>query len=121
MDPARVRELALVSVSRGCGFAGLAIICFMIGLAGYPDVAMRIGAILMMGTAACLVVKADVALRRPYKRTELWVLLPPSERPPAEFAQQLIGGALREIYRRFAITFGVGSALCFLVSFVLPG
>ncbi|MDP3255795.1 MAG: hypothetical protein Q8S58_12070 [Bosea sp. (in: a-proteobacteria)] len=121
MDPARVRELALLSVSRGCGFAGLAIICFMIGLAGYPDVAMQTGAILMMATAAVLVVKADVAVRRPYKRTELWVLLPPSERPRAEFAQQLIGGALREIYRRFAVTFFVGGTLCFLASLVLPG
>jgi multisubunit Na+/H+ antiporter MnhB subunit len=120
MDPARVRELALLSVSRGCGFAGLAIICFMIGLAGYPDVAMQTGAVLMMGTAAFLVVKADVSVRRPYKRTELWVLLPPSERPRAEFAQQLIGGTLREIYRRFAVYFGVGGTLCFLASFVLP-
>ena len=48
MDPARVRELALLSVSRGCGFVGLAIICFMIGLAGYPQVAMQTGAVLML-------------------------------------------------------------------------
>ncbi|MFC5506521.1 MULTISPECIES: hypothetical protein [Hyphomicrobiales] len=121
MDPARVRELALLSVSRGCGFVGLAIICFMIGLAGYPQVAMQTGAVLMMGTAAFLVLKADIAPRKPYKRTEVWVLLPPTERPRAEFAQQLIGGTLQEVYRRFARYFGIGGTLCFLGSFVLPG
>ena len=121
MDPARVRELALLSVSRGCGFAGLAIICFMVGLAGYPEVAMESGAFLMMATAATLVVKADQAVARPYQRTELWILLAPEERPRADYAQQLIGRTLREVYRRFASYFWLGGVLCFLGSFVLPG
>lgn len=121
MDPARVRELALLSVSRGCGFAGLAIICFMVGLAGYPAVAMESGAFLMMATAATLVVKADHAVARPYQRTELWILLAPDERPRADYAQQLIGRTLREVYRRFASYFWLGGVLCLLGSFVLPG
>lgn len=121
MDPSRVRELALLSVSRGCGFAGLAIVCFMVGLAGYPDVAMESGAILMMATAAILAVKADLSVARPYQRTELWILLSPEERPRAEFAQQLIGRCLSEVYRRFASYFWLGGVLCFLGSFVLPG
>ena len=121
MDPARVRELALLSVSRGCGFAGLAIICFMVGLAGYPEVAMESGAFLMMATAAALVVKADHAVARPYQRTELWILLAPEERPRADYAQQLIGRTLREVYRRFASYFWLGGVLCFLGSFILPG
>ncbi|MDP3408601.1 hypothetical protein [Bosea sp. (in: a-proteobacteria)] len=120
MDPSRVRELALLSVSRGCGFAGLAIACFMVGLAGYPDVAMESGAILMMATAAILAVKADLSVARPYQRTELWILLSPEERPRAEFAQQLIGRCLSEVYRRFALYFWLGGVLCFLGSFVLP-
>jgi len=120
MDPSRVRELALLSVSRGCGFAGLAIVCFMVGLAGYPDVAMESGAVLMMTTAAILAVKADLSVARPYQRTELWILLSSEERPRAEFAQQLIGRCLSEVYRRFAAYFGVGGVLCFLGSFVLP-
>ncbi len=121
MDPARVRELALLSVSRGCGFAGLAIICFMIGLAGYPRVAMESGAILMMATAATLLVKGEASTTRPYQRTELWILLAPEERPRADYAQQLIGRTLQEVYRRFAQYFGAGGVLCFLGSFVLPG
>lgn len=121
MDPSRVRELALLSVSRGCGFAGLAIICFMVGLAGYPEVAMGSGAVLMMATAAVLAVKADLSVQRPYQRTELWILLSPEERPRAEFAQQLIGRCLYEVYRRFALYFAVGGVLCFLGAFVLPG
>lgn len=121
MDPARVRELALLSVSRGCGFAGLAIICFMVGLAGYPEVAMESGAFLMMATAATLVVKADHAVARPYQRTELWILLAHEERPRADYAQQLIGRTLRDVYRRFASYFWLGGVLCFLGSFILPG
>ena len=121
MGPSRLRELALLSVSRGCGFAGLAIICFMVGLAGYPRVALESAAILMMAAAAMLAVKADLSISRPYKRTELWILLPPWERPRPEFAQQVVGRTLREIYRRFAVCYGVGGALCFLASFVLPG
>ncbi|OYW67004.1 MAG: hypothetical protein B7Z40_09130 [Bosea sp. 12-68-7] len=121
MDPARVRELALLSVSRGCGFAGLAIICFMVGLAGYPRVAMESGAILMMATAALLLLKGDASTSKPYKRTELWILLSEEERPRADYAQQLIGRTLQQVYRRFAVYFGAGGVLCFLGSFVLPG
>jgi hypothetical protein len=120
MSPSRVSELALLSVSRGCGFAGLAIICFMIGLAGYPRVALESGAVLMMATAAVLLVKAERSEQHSYKRTELWILLAPEERPRAEFAQQIIGRTLRAVYRRFALYFAVGGALCFPASFVLP-
>lgn len=121
MDVSRVRELALLSVSRGCGFAGLAIVCFMIGLAGYPRVAMESGAILMMATAAILLLKGDASPTRPYQRTELWILLAPEERPRADHAQQLIGRALQQVYTRFAQYFAVGGALCFLSSMMLPG
>lgn len=121
MDASRVRELALLSVSRGCGFAGLAIICFMIGLAGYPRVAMESGAILMMAAAAILLLKGDASTTRPYQRTELWILLAPEERPRADYAQQLIGRTLREVYRRFAQYFAVGGTICFLGAMVLPG
>jgi len=121
MSPSRVRELALLSISRGCGFAGLAIICFMVGLAGYPRIALESGAILMMAVAAVLIVKADLSVSRPYKHTELWILLPPAERPRAEFAQQIIGRTLHDIYRRFALSFAIGGGLCYAASFVLPG
>ena len=76
--------------------------------------------VLMMATAATLVVKADHAVARPYQRTELWLLLSPEERPRAEFAQQLIGRCLSEVYQRFATYFWLGGVLCFLGSVVLP-
>lgn len=120
MGDSRLRELALLSVSRGCAFAGLAIICFMVGLAGYPSVALQSGAILMMLAAAVLILKAERAGRVSYKRTELWVLLDPHERPRADFAQQVVGRALRAVYLRFAVPFAVGGALCFVASLALP-
>ncbi|HEY5798158.1 MAG TPA: hypothetical protein VIU82_24400 [Bosea sp. (in: a-proteobacteria)] len=119
MGEARFRELALLSVSRGCAFAGLAIICVMVGLAGYPGMALQSGAILMMLAAAVLILKAERSQRVSYKRTELWVLLDPKERPRADFAQQVIGLALREVYLRFARYFAAGGAFCFVGSLAL--
>jgi hypothetical protein len=119
MQGSRLNELALLSVSRACGFAGLGIFCFMVGLAGYPVVALNSGAILMMATAAILVIKAELSPRTPYTRTELWIILEPHERPGAEFAQQLIGNTLRGIFMRFARYFARGGVFCFLVALAL--
>lgn len=119
MHGSRLDELALLSVSRACGFAGLGIFCFMIGLAGYPVVALNSGAVLMMLSAAVLVIKAEISPTRPYKRTELWIILEPDERPSDRFAQQVIGSALRVVYMRFALYFARGGVLCFLLALAL--
>jgi hypothetical protein len=113
MDWSRLNELALLSVSRACAFASLAIFCFMIGMAGYPLVALKSGAVLMMFSAAVLVIKAQRSPAKPYKRTELWVLLAPEERPSNRFAQQVIGTTLREMFIRFAGYFAFGAFCCF--------
>jgi hypothetical protein len=59
--------------------------------------------------AAVLLLRAELAGRRPYKRTEVWLMLEKSERPPPAVAQQVIGSALRQVYVRFALRFATGA------------
>jgi hypothetical protein len=119
MDPTRIHDMATLAVARACGFAGLAIFCFMIGMAGYPVIALKTGAVGLMLCAAVLLIKAQLSERTPYKRTELWLLLEPAERPDTRFAQQLIGSAMREVYLRFARYFAVAGFGCFAVAVLL--
>ncbi len=119
MDWSRLNDLAMLSVSRACGFAGLGIFCFMVGMAGYPLVALKSGAVLLMFSAGVLVIKGQRSPVRSYKRTELWILLQPQERPHARFAQQIIGQTLRDIYLRFARYFATAGFACFGAAMVL--
>lgn len=98
-----IEDLAELSVARGCGFAGLGIFTFMIGMMSEPRVALSTGGILTLITALVLYARAAKALQRPFKRTELWILLTPAERPRQDIAQQIIGNALRDAYLRFAM------------------
>jgi hypothetical protein len=97
-----IERLAELSIARGCGFAGLAIFTVMFGLAWDPVMAFRTGGLLSLLACAVLILKGRNAPRRPYKHTELWVILPKDERPKAEVAQQLIGTVLRDVYFKFA-------------------
>lgn len=116
MDWARLNDMAYLSVSRASGFACLAIFCFMIGMAGYPLVALKSGAVFMMLSAGVLAVKAQRSPMKPYKHTKLWVLLAPEERPDPRFAQQLIGLTLRDVFLRFAGYFAMAGLVCFAVA-----
>lgn len=91
-----------MSVARGCGFAALGIFTFMIGLMGDPRLAFQTGGILTLVTCLVLLGRALRAPHRPYKRTEVWLMLDPDDRPRGDTAQQLIGVALRDVYLRFA-------------------
>ena len=97
-----IENAAFTSVGRACGFFGLAIFCVMWGVSFQPDLAARVGGWLCLSAAAYLSVCALRARTRPYKRTETWLILPKTERPPAEIAQRVIGEALRETYFWFA-------------------
>jgi hypothetical protein len=108
------------SVARGVGFGALAIALVVAGLSGYPQLALRSGAVLALLMWAILRLKALHAPRRPYKRTEVWLMLDPRPAWPAETAQRLIGEALRrtlERYARFALAAAVG---LWLASLALP-
>lgn len=93
---------ANISVGRACGFAGLAIFCIIFGMSFDPPLAARIGGVLCVVLALVLAGYAYWAPNRPYKRTELWLILAKDNRPPAEFAQRVIGNALRDTYIWFS-------------------
>lgn len=98
----RIRELAQFSIGRACLFGLLAIVTFMLGLIGWPDLAMRSGAILFLMTAAILMLKAAQAPARNYRRTEVWILLGKRHDLPEARAQAIFGEVLRSTYIRFA-------------------
>jgi hypothetical protein len=97
-----LEERANVSVARGHGFGLLAIFAVMVGCSSDIVLALKSGGLLCLVMCAALVLKAWRADRRPYKTTELWLMLAPSERPHASIAQQVIANVLREAYLRFA-------------------
>lgn len=97
-----IENAAFVSVGRACGFAGLGIFCLIFGLSFEPAFAARTGGALCLGLTMLLAAYAFRARTRPYKRTELWLILDRSQRPPASVAQKVIGEALRTTYLWFA-------------------
>jgi hypothetical protein len=97
-----IENAAYISVGRACGFAGLAIFCIVFGMSFDPSLATRIGGALCVVLALILAGYAYWAPRRPYKRTELWLILAKEKRPPSEFAQRVIGNALRDTYIWFS-------------------
>lgn len=106
----RVRYLAFHSVGRGCLFAVLAITTAMSGMITWPVTAFRFGALLTMLATAILVLRAMLAPRKPYRRTELWALLRKEVTLPDTEAQAVISAALAATYWRFAEYAGLISA-----------
>lgn len=98
----RLRTLAELSTARACGFAGLASFCLMVGLSGSPPTALKAGGYCALLVVAVLLMLAQQAPLRPYKRTEIWLMLDKSERPPEAYAQMLFAQARREAFLRFA-------------------
>jgi hypothetical protein len=119
MSVSRLSDLANISVARGSAFGLLAIFCFMIGLAGYPVIALKSGAIALMVGAGLLIWKAEVSRRKPYRRTELWTMLEPHERPIEPIAQQVISSTLQGMFSRFAVYYAQAAVTCFAASLVL--
>jgi len=113
-----IENAAYVSVGRACGFAGLAVFCVMFGLSFEPILAARAGAVLCLGLTVILALYAYYAPARPYKRTELWLILAKDQRPPAEFAQDVIGRTLRDTYAWFAKQTAIITAVLWVVSVV---
>jgi hypothetical protein len=97
-----IERAAEQSVARGVGFGALAIALVVAGLAGYPTLALKSGAALGLLMWAVLRLKALRAPMRPYKRTEVWLILEPRPDWPADTAQRLIGAALKRTFERYA-------------------
>jgi hypothetical protein len=110
--PTRIDALAEISVARGCGFAALAIFTFMVGLSWDMVLACKVGGLLVLFVCVVLTVKAQRALRRSVRKTELWMMLDRRHRPCAAIAQRVMGETLRACYLRFALlTAGLSAAL----------
>src|SRR5262245_28242481 len=98
-----MRRIAFETVLRACGFGLLTIFCIMIGLSFEPRVAFQAGGILMSLLVAILIFKAQEALAKNYRRTEMWLYLPKELRPPETSAQQTTSVVMRETYLTFAL------------------
>lgn len=106
-----IRQAAIMSTARGCGFAGLAIITAMMGFADDPANAFQFGGIAALLSAIVLIMKAWRAPYKPYKKTEVWLLLAQHDRPTDPYAQHLITMARIEAFYRFALICAVVAAL----------
>lgn len=121
MDAAieRIRNAARHSVGRAFLFALLAIGATMSGLIGWPVMAFRTGAVLWMLVAAIMMLRALGAARRPYRRTETFILLGREHGLPEDEAQAVFARVLWDTYRRFA-EWSLGlSAVFWLAAFVI--
>ena len=115
-----VERAAELSIARGVGFGALAIALVVAGLSGYPQLALRSGAVLALLMWAILRLKALRAPRHPYKRTEVWLLLDPRPAWPSETAQRLIGTTLQRTLERYARLVLVAAVSLWLGSLLMP-
>ena len=97
-----IEKAAFVSVGRACGFAGFAVLCVMVGLSFEPLVAARTGGAATFAMTLFLGYRAKSSPARPYRHTEVWIMLAKAERPDDSLAQKLIGEALRDAYIWYA-------------------
>lgn len=99
----KIDQTAHACVARACGFAMLAIATFMIGLSAEFALALRAGGYSCLLMCFILMAMGWRASSKPYKRTELWLMLEPGERPQPAVAQAVISTARREAFMDFAL------------------
>jgi hypothetical protein len=110
-----MRRIAFETVMRACGFGSLTIFCIMIGLSFEPRIAFQAGGTLTLVMVGILFFKAQEALTKHYRRTEMWLYLPKELRPPEASAQQTTSIVMRETYLTFALwTSGVAIGMWLL-------
>ena len=115
----RLRHAADLTIRRAIGFAYIAIGTTMAGMAFDGYLAVKTGAILSTVVAAVLGLKALRAPRRPYKHTELWIVVDKDHGLPEERAQDVIGHVLRERYLWHAQLIAGVAARLWLVGFAV--
>jgi multidrug efflux pump subunit AcrB len=115
----RVYFYADLSIRRACGFGYLAIATAVVGL--YWDVALMVkcAAIGVSLMVAILLYKSLEAPKRPYKRTELWLLLNKTHDFPESRVQEMLGGALRDRYLWHATATGIVALALWVLHFAL--
>lgn len=84
-------------------FGALAIFCLMVGLSYELRLSLQAGGTLTVLMVVILLYKAHEARTKPYRKTEMWLLIPKELRPPDAYAQRLSATVLRETYLKFAL------------------
>jgi hypothetical protein len=110
----KIRQIAVLSVRRACGFGALGIAMTMWGLIYDPVLAFQSGALLTAMVAVILYYRAMQAPQRDHTETEVWLLLDKELRPPPAYAKRIVNGTLGEVYREHA-RWAVGIAALFAV------
>jgi hypothetical protein len=114
-----IREAAWFSVGRGCAYAILAIMCFVLGLSWNPLLAARSGGVLLSLMTLILIWMANRATRVPYRTTEVWLLLDEGDRPHPEGAQFAIALQRREALLTFASYSAAAAAFSWALALLL--
>ena len=96
-----IERLTLISISRGVGFAALGVLCLMVGFAADFVNVLRAGGIGTLLITIVLYFKAQNTSPASYKRTEVWIMLNPDERPPEDVAPRMVAEARRSILLRW--------------------
>jgi len=97
-----LHKVAFMTIGRACGFGVLAIFCITVSFAFDFLLAARAAAILTTIMTMILLVRAQTALKKDLRKTEMWIYLDENTRPPEPFAQQIGSAILRETYLWFA-------------------
>ena len=97
-----IRQVAFMSTARGCGFGSLAIITATFGFLETPAFALKLAGVFFLLATTILILKAWRAPDVPYRRTEVWLLLPEDQRPNETAAQAMVTAARIEAFYRFA-------------------
>ena len=98
MDHETIRRLADLSIRRGCGFVLLGTACLMVGLAHDFAASAKAAALVIAMAGLVMAGKGMNAMRRPYRDTELWLLLDPRPALGDPLMQRLLGQILTERY-----------------------
>lgn len=115
----KIREAAWFSIGRGCAYALLAIMCFVVGMSWNPLLAARTGGVLLLLMTAVLLHLAGRAAKVPYRSTEVWLILDEHHRPSGEAAQYAISRQRREALLTFALYSAVAAAVFWAAAVVL--
>lgn len=119
MELDRIRELADISIRRGCGFGLIAIGTASVGASFDAFVAVKLAAICASAMVAILFIKAMQAPTRPYRHTEVWIMLERRHGLPEQRAQQVFGNILRERYMWHATVTATGAGILWFATIAL--
>jgi hypothetical protein len=98
----RIQVAAETSIGRAVAFGALAVGTVVLGLIFEPVLALKTGSALTLLMAVVLLLKSEQARSRPYRRTEVWLILDRRLELPEDHAQRMVSQVLHDTYHRYA-------------------